>query len=492
MVNKKPKQLMSWGQFRFSVIGSLLASPPPKGQLGEQLQKLASESYLHPMKGTPVKFAPSTIERWYYRALSSEDPIKALGRKIRSDLGTTMAMSSLLSEELRRQYVLYPHWSYQLHRDNLAALVEMTPQLGQTPSYSTVLRYMKGRGWIKKRSPPLNATPGQKQAAKRLDKREVRSFESRYVHALWHLDYHEARRGVVDSRGQWHKPMVLCILDDRSRLCCHAQWYLRETAETLFHGLMQAFHKRGLPRSLMSDNGSAMIANETENGLSRLGIIHEKTLPYSPYQNGKQEAFWGQLEGRLMAMLSRVKPLTLDFLNQATQAWVEQEYNRSPHEEIGTSPIEQMLQGPDVSRPSPDSETLRLAFTVRERRTQRKSDGTIAIKAVRFEVPSRFGHFQHLYVRYQSWDLSKAYLVDPRSDDVLASIYPQDKAKNANGYRRMLQTPVISTAPGNEPDQEPIPPLLRKILSDYAATGLPPAYLPMEPISTEHKEDDHE
>lgn len=492
MDNKKPKQIMTWAQFRFSVIGSLLAKPPEKGQLCKQLLELASEHYLHPIKGTQVKFAPSTIERWYYRALGAEDPIKALGRKLRSDAGKTTAMSALLCEELRRQYALYPHWSYQLHRDNLAALAEMKPQLGQIPSYSTVLRHMKERGWIKKRSPPLNPTPGQKEAAKRLEKREVRSFESEYIHALWHLDYHEGRRRVVDSHGQWHKPLALCILDDRSRLCCHAQWYLRETAETLFHGLMQAFHKRGLPRSLMSDNGSAMIAHETENGLLRLGILHEKTLPYSPYQNGKQEAFWGQLEGRLMAMLSRVEPLTLEFLNKATQAWVEQEYNRSLHEEIGTSPLERMLEGPDVSRPSPESETLRLAFTLRERRTQRKSDGTIAIKAVRFEVPSRFRHFQHLYVRYQSWDLTKAYLVEQRTDDLLASIYAQDKTKNANGYRRMLQTPAVSTAPEHERDQDPIPPLLRKILSDYAATGLPPAYLPMEPINTDDKEKEHE
>lgn len=29
-------------------------------------------------------------------------------------------------------------------------------------------------------------------------------------------------------------------------------------------------------------------------------------------------------------------------------------------------------------------------------------------------------------------------------------------------------------------DSNPIPPLLRKILADYAATGLAPAYLPKE------------
>jgi len=261
------------------------------------------------------------------------------------------------------------------------------------------------------------------------------------------------------------------------------QWYLSETAEALLHGLTQAFHKRGLPRALMSDNGSAMTAHETENGLLRLGIMHEKTLPYSPFQNGKQEAFWGQVEGRLMAMLTRVQPLTLDFLNRVSQAWVEQEYNRSVHDEIGASPLDRFLQGPDASRSSPDRETLRFAFTAQQRRTQRRSDGTLQIKGIRFEVPACFRHLNYLHVRYQSWDLSSAYLADQRTGDLLARIYPQDKTKNANGYRRALQPQSETIEPAT--DSEPVPPLLRKLISDYAATGLPPAYIPKDEIDQE-------
>jgi len=44
----------------------------------------------------------------------------------------------------------------------------------------------------------------------------------------------------VLANGTWVTPKLLGILDDRSRLCCHAQWYLDETAETLVHGLSQA------------------------------------------------------------------------------------------------------------------------------------------------------------------------------------------------------------------------------------------------------------
>ena len=78
-----------------------------------------------------------------------------------------------------------------------------------------------------------------------------------------------------------------------------------------------------------------MVAAETEQGLTRLGIVAEHTLPYSPHQNGKQEFFWNQVEGRLLPMLEGVPDLTLRALNEATLAFVEMEYNRKTHSELG-------------------------------------------------------------------------------------------------------------------------------------------------------------
>jgi hypothetical protein len=192
-----------------------------------------------------------------------------------------------------------------------------------------------------------------------------------------------------------------------------------------------------------------------------------------------------------MAMLSNVEPLTLEFLNQATQAWVEQEYNRSIHEETGQTPLERMLKGPDVSRPSVSSDILHFCFTTVETRSQRVSDGTLQIKGIRFEVPSRFRHIKRLTVSYKSWDLSMAYLIDVRTGDNLGRIFPQDKTRNASGNRREL-TPIqpIEQELSSAPQTEPIPPLLRRLLSDYAATGLPPAYLPREEINTEEINDE--
>ena len=120
----------------------------------------------------------------------------------------------------------------------------------------------------------------------------------------------------------------------------------------LCHGLGQAFQKADLPRSLLFDNGSAMIAAETEQGLTRLGILFENTLPYSPYQNGKQETFGARLKGRLLPMLEGVVDLRLDQLNEATQAWIELEYNRKVHSETGQTPLQRFLKtkrGPALS-----------------------------------------------------------------------------------------------------------------------------------------------
>jgi transposase InsO family protein len=470
-----------WARFRFSVVGPLLAAPPERGQLQSQLEKLAAQKWRHPINGQWVQFGLSTLERWFYLALrEKQDPVAALRRKPRSDQGQHPALSQPLREALTLQYQQHPNWSYQLHADNMAALAEQQPALGAKPSYASILRFMKAHGLCKRRRQGPVHSPGARAAEHRFENREIRSYESQYVNALWHLDFHHGSVRVLLDHGQWAYPLLLGTLDDHSRLCCHAQWYLSEGAEELCHGLSQGFQKRALPRALMSDNGSAMLAAETVQGLHRLGIVHETTLPYSPYQNGKQEVFWVQIEGRLLPMLEGVADLTLSQLNEATQAWVEMEYNRKTHSELGMSPLQCYLHHKDVGRPCPASEELRLAFTAELGRSVRRSDGTLSLEGVRFELPSRYGHFERVTLRVASWNLSRVYLSDPNSGAILCRLYPLDKTKNAQGQRAAKSLPL---GPSVAPAPATMAPLLQKLIKDYATTGLPPAYLPKDEIT---------
>jgi putative transposase len=465
-----PSRRDRWARLRFSIIGHLLAAPPEPGTLRRALTALAGREWRHPTTGRPVRFGVSTLERWYYSARRHADPVAVLRNRPRTDAGRSRVLSPEAIAAIARQYHAHPSWTVQLHYDNLQVLLD-----GDLPSYATVRRHMKQQGLVRRPRPP-RATDGALAARTHLEQVEVRSFEVDHVNALWHLDFHHGSRKLPGRDGKWLTPLLLGILDDRSRLVCHAQWYLDETVESLVHGFCQALQKRGLPRALMSDNGAAMLAGEFTEGLARLGILHQTTLPYSPYQNAKQEVFWARVEGRLMAMLDGEAELTLAALNAATCAWIEGEYHRSVHSEIGCTPLARFLGDPQVGRECPGSEALRQAFRIEVVRTQRRSDGTVSLEGTRFEIPARYRILPRLTLRYARWDLGRVELVDERTGTSLCPLYPLDQSKNANGERRRLadgELTITDTPAG-------MAPLLRQLLDEQTATGLPPAYLPKE------------
>lgn len=469
---KDPARRDAFARLRFSIIGPLLAAPPKPAELQSELARLGARVWRHPVTGLDITFATSTLERWYYLARRASDPVAALKNRLRGDTQRFPSLSAVVIEALTQQYREHPGWTMQLHFDNLQAAFKGRTET--TASYPTVRRYLMAHGMFRQ-APPKRATAGALAARERLERLEVRSFEVDHVAALWHLDFHHCSRKVLTRQGAWVTPMLLGVLDDRSRLVCHLQWYLDETACSLIHALCQAFMKRGLPRALMTDNGAAMLAEETTAGLSKLGIVHQTTLPYSPYQNAKQESFWGRVEGRLVPMLEGQADLSLDELNLATQAWAEQEYHRSVHSEINATPLQHYLVGPSVARPCPAHDELEQAFRIEVMRRQRRSDGTVSLNGLRFEIPSRYRHLQQVLLRYARWDLSRVDLLDERTQTVLCPIKPLDKSANATGQRRRLNPTSRDLSPLAP---KGLPALMTQLLADYAATGVPPAYLP--------------
>jgi putative transposase len=45
-----------WARFRFSVVGSLLSSPPARGALQAAIDSLAQKAWSHPLTGHDVRF----------------------------------------------------------------------------------------------------------------------------------------------------------------------------------------------------------------------------------------------------------------------------------------------------------------------------------------------------------------------------------------------------------------------------------------------------
>ena len=468
------------GEFRLKIIGGLLASPPVQGDLKKQLSTLANKPWLHPLSGESLYYSIPTLERWYYQAKKvKQNSMNGLATIRRNDKGQFKSLNQGICEALKKQYDAHDSWSIQLHYDNLLVTIEQDNLTSSVPSYSSILRYMKAHSMTRKSKRKGPNSPGAKKAARRLEQREVRSYEIDYVNGLWHLDFHHGSLKVINSKGEWVKPLLLAILDDRSRLICHMQWYYGEDTQCLVHGFCQALQKRALPRSLLTDNGSAMISGEFTRGLAELDIVHHKTLPFSPYQNGKQETFWANVEGRLLAMLEHQENLTLRQLNQITQAWVEGDYHQKSNQALGgKTPIDCYLNHQDVGRVCPDSLTLKKAFRKTAKRRQRHSDGTISLDGKRYEVPNAYYSLSYITVRYASWDYVNLDMIDPDTSGILTPLYPQDKSANANALRRTRN---------HVPQEQALPfskksPYLEKLIAEYAATGLPQNYSPKDEI----------
>lgn len=95
-------------------------------------------------------------------------------------------------------------------------------------------------------------------------------------------------------------------------------------------------------------------------------------------------------------------------------------------------------------------------------------------------------HMRQVILRAATWDKSRMTLVDADTEAPLARLLPQDKTKNASGMRKLIvsENPSAAALCATEPA---MPALLRKWCADYAATGLPPAYLPMEENTDEQQ-----
>src|SRR5271156_5000755 len=109
MTNIPQVRASLWGRFRFAVVGTLLSSPPLRGQLKAAIRDLAAKPWTHPVTGRDVHFAAVTIERWYYTARrAQDDPVGVLRRAVRKDCGK-VSLPTAVAERLSRQYHEHPH-----------------------------------------------------------------------------------------------------------------------------------------------------------------------------------------------------------------------------------------------------------------------------------------------------------------------------------------------------------------------------------------------
>lgn len=470
-----------WASFRYSVIGRLFTQPIESRILKDLIQELADTTWTHPTTGEPVTYGFSTIESWYYQAKRErKNPIDNLHNKPRTDRGKSRKLNAAHQAWIKKQYQHTPHWRYSNFATNLAAYCRLHPEMGKSPSNTTVRRFMKANGLIPIPRCRNRHRPGYKQALEEKWKKETLTYECTNPGSMLHLDFHACSRSVVTPSGEHIVPVALAILDDHSRLCCHMQWYKVENTKFLIHGLIQAFLKCGVPRSIMSDNGKAMKAAEYVQGLRRMSITLKYTLDYSPWQNGKLERFWETMEMKFMDLLDQKKQVTIKELNEYTQVWVQRGYNHTIHSEIQQTPWQRYYEGEaNLSRTQWEHDDIVCSLMRQESRKLRGQDGTLSVESIRFQVPSLYHDLERFLVRYAKWDLTRVYLVCPITDRILVQLHPVEKNKNAQG-KRPARHQYQTFHQSDEEAEEQLAPVLEELMEEHQKSGLPFPYLPYD------------
>jgi putative transposase len=179
------------------------------------------------------------------------------------------------------------------------------------------------------------------------------------------------------------------------------------------------------------------------------------------------------------------KRITLEILNEMTQAWVEQDYHKRVHSEIKETPLKRFLESKNVLRPAPSLSEIRKAFRTTARRTLRKTDSTITLDGVRFQVPSIYSHLQELTVRYARWDLGEAELVNEDTRRSVTTLYPVDKLSNSQGNRAPKTEELPAPVKVNEDEEildlkrDHLAPLIARCLRDHAREFPLPTHIPL-------------
>lgn len=351
--------------FRSQVIGALTHRLLDRGELKAALRELSQTPRRAPGSKLTQKYAPSTLERWYYSYRNGG--LDGLMPRGRSDRGRARELTDeqrQLLGDIRREH---PSASVAL----ILRTLELEGRITKGDvSETTVRRFFRQEG-LSRQAARLPGEPKQRLR-----------WEAEYAGALYHADVCHYSPGVARD-GQKKPVRIHGIMDDASRYVVALEAMHTEQEVDMLHLLSKAVQGEGAPAALYLDNGSTYRGEILSVACHRMGTSLLHAQPYDPQARGKMERFWRTLR---QGCLDHLPPLgSLHDLNVRLWAWLDQHYHQAAHAGLlGRSPQVVWNEGQEQRRPI-DTEKIRAAFEVKERRRVRR-DSTLDIAGQTYEL----------------------------------------------------------------------------------------------------------
>jgi putative transposase len=419
---KMTKPIHPEALFRIQVLGSLTSRADlEKGELNRLVKGLSKHAYETP-NGKRIFLSPKTIERWYY--LWKKGGIDGLAPKERHDRGKTQIAQNIQSCLLELKEA-QPSRSI----NTLIRQLEVQELVGSKElSRSSVHRFLKNHGL-------------SKQVANDSHHIERRAFEALHAGDIWYSDV--LHGPYLTTPGGQRKTYLITFLDDASRLACHSGFYFTEGSLALEHAFKEALLKRGMPRKLIVDNGSAYRAGSLQTICARLEIHLIHCRPYEPQGKGKLERWHRTLRAQFLDEINVENMKDLNELNTHLWVWLEHEYHQRQHEglEKEETPLSRWRKDQHQMRElGVFASQLDSYFYHRIKRKVRK-DAVVSWNGNEYEVPFQFSG-EEIYLVVDPHKQT-ALIVESMSYETLGSVFPLDRKANC---QRRRQRPTINTS----------------------------------------------
>lgn len=404
--------------FRLTVIGPLISRDKLRhGERRAIVKSLAEQSYKIP-DSKRTHLSPQTIENWY--AAWQRGGIDALIPKERKDKNKTQ-----LSVEVQKALLITKN-------DNNARSINM------------LIHLLEQQGLVA-RGKLARATVHRFLQTHKLSKRtladgktiERRSFEAKHAGDIWYGDVLHGP-SISTPNGQ-RKTYLVSLMDDASRLIVHSAFCFGETALDVEGVLKQAILKRGIPRKLVIDNGSAYRAHTLQSICARLKIHLIYCRPYEPEGKGKLERFHRTFREMFLNEINLLTIQGLEDFNARLWVWIEQFYHTRTHSGLDNNicPIERWRQDlMHIRHLGVQAASIDDLFLHRENRAVSK-DGTVKWDGKLYEVP--YQHSNKKIILVFDPHAKKALYIESPDGEFLGEVILLDKLANLSRHRQRPQ-----------------------------------------------------
>jgi len=348
--------------FRYGIIADFVgATRLDRGERESLLREKCDRKWSIPFSPR-TRISRSTMIRWIQKYNEGGRRLESLYPQDRNDQGHVRAIdeeTGLALLELRRQLpkIPVPELTRILHQRQLVAS-------GRSISQTSVYRFLHQHNLM-----------GQGTAAPT----DRRKFEAELPNDLWQSDIMHGPQVQCGDRRR--KSYLIAFIDDHSRLIPHAGFYPSEALAPFMSAFQLALGKRGLPRKLYVDNGSAFRSKNLAHTCAALGIALIHAKPYQPQGKGKIERFFKTVRTQFLPTFSGH---SLEQINAAFDIWLEETYHQRRHSSTGQTPLQRFTAKMQCLRAAPEGLLDYFRKTVRRRVNK---DRSVVVDKRLFEAP---------------------------------------------------------------------------------------------------------